>query len=340
MLVAILTDMHIGYKKNSKVHHDYFFKFYNEIFFPYLAANNIATIIQLGDVTDNRRSLELDCIHLIKRLYYDKLKDKQIHTIVGNHEVFFKDSNEINSPELILDGYNNIKTYSECDTITIDNRNIDLIPWINPSNYNSTLQFINSSKSQIALGHLETNGAMLMPGYNLSHGTDPNIFKKYIKVLSGHIHFRSIYDNIHYIGNPYEMNWGDQNSVRGFTILDTSNLKTKFIKNPYKLHHTIRYSEDVDISDVEKYRGCIIKISVDDIDNSKNLEYYVKELESVAYSVTVLETDNTIINTESFTEDTIVNSTMLELFEEYLQSTNLANDGVMDIIKNIYHKVL
>ena len=49
MKVAIITDQHFGCRKNSKLFHDYFLKFYNDIFFPYLEENNITTIIDMGD---------------------------------------------------------------------------------------------------------------------------------------------------------------------------------------------------------------------------------------------------------------------------------------------------
>ena len=34
--IVIITDQHFGARKNSKLFHDYFLKFYDEIFFPYL----------------------------------------------------------------------------------------------------------------------------------------------------------------------------------------------------------------------------------------------------------------------------------------------------------------
>ena len=47
MKVAIITDQHFGARKNSKLFHDYFLKFYNDIFFPTLIKNNIKTVVGL-----------------------------------------------------------------------------------------------------------------------------------------------------------------------------------------------------------------------------------------------------------------------------------------------------
>ena len=49
MKVAIITDQHFGCRKNSKLFHDYFLKFYNDVFFPTLEKEGIDTIVDMGD---------------------------------------------------------------------------------------------------------------------------------------------------------------------------------------------------------------------------------------------------------------------------------------------------
>ena len=41
MKIAIITDQHFGARKNSKFFHDYFLKFYNDIFFPAIEKEGI-----------------------------------------------------------------------------------------------------------------------------------------------------------------------------------------------------------------------------------------------------------------------------------------------------------
>ena len=87
MKVAIITDQHFGARKGSKFLHDYFKKFYNEVFFPYLKDNDIKVVIDMGDTFDNRRNIDLWSLEWAKENYYNKLRDLGItvHTIVGNH---------------------------------------------------------------------------------------------------------------------------------------------------------------------------------------------------------------------------------------------------------------
>ena len=53
MKIAIITDQHFGARKNSKLFHDYFLKFYEDIFFPTLIKEGITTIVDMGDTYDS-----------------------------------------------------------------------------------------------------------------------------------------------------------------------------------------------------------------------------------------------------------------------------------------------
>ena len=44
MKIAIITDQHFGARKGSAVFHNYFLKFYNEVFFPTLEKEGICLL--------------------------------------------------------------------------------------------------------------------------------------------------------------------------------------------------------------------------------------------------------------------------------------------------------
>ena len=134
MRVAILTDSHWGSRKGSKLFHDYFEQFYKNIFFPTLEQQGITTVIHMGDAFDSRKSIDYQSLEWAKRVVFEPLKNYQVHLITGNHDIFFRNSNKLNSPELLLKDYRNIKTYSEPTEINIDGLNILLLPWINSEN--------------------------------------------------------------------------------------------------------------------------------------------------------------------------------------------------------------
>ena len=82
MKVAIITDQHFGARKSSRVFHDFFNKFYKNVFFPTLKKRGIDTVLDLGDTYDNRRTLDLWAANWSKTEYFDKLREMNIQFIL------------------------------------------------------------------------------------------------------------------------------------------------------------------------------------------------------------------------------------------------------------------
>jgi hypothetical protein len=263
--VVILTDLHFGFKRQSAVFHDYFMKFYNDVFFPFLEKNNITTVVDMGDTFDNRKTLDLTTIEWAKTNFYDRLESMNIelHTLVGNHTTYYRNTNRINTPELLLSQYSNIQTYSSPTVVELDGLSVLMIPWINSENEKETLDLIDTTKAKVAMGHLELNGFYVNRGTAMEDGRDADIFSKFKKVFTGHYHTRSDNGTVFYIGNPYEMFFNDSGDSRGFVVFDTETLKHAYVNNPYSLFDYVYY-EDTDIEDFdfEKYAGKIIKVIV------------------------------------------------------------------------------
>ena len=238
MKLAIITDTHYGARKGSKHLHDYFELFYKNIFFPSLEAEGIDTIIHMGDVFDSRKSIDYYSLEWAKRVVFEPMKKYKVHAITGNHDCYYKNTNEINSPELLLNDYSNIKTYSKATDINIDGLDILLLPWISTDNFDESLFMMKKSKSKVVMGHLELNGFRAHRGHVMEDGMKIDAFNKFDKVYSGHYHTRSDDGRIFYLGNPYEMFWNDVNDPRGFTLFDTDTLEHTSINNPYKLFIT------------------------------------------------------------------------------------------------------
>ena len=176
MKIAIITDQHFGARKNSKLFHDYFLRFYNDVFFPPLEQEGITTIVDMGDTFDSRKGIDFSALSWAKDNYYDKLKDYTIHTVVGNHTAYYKNTNDVNAVDLLLREYDNIKIYSEVSSIMVGDCNITLVPWINSDNKEMSVALINKSRSPICMGHLELNGFRATPGHMMEHGMEWDIF--------------------------------------------------------------------------------------------------------------------------------------------------------------------
>ena len=116
MKVAIITDQHFGARNDSIAFLDFFEKFYDNTFFPALDANGINTVLVLGDTFDRRKYVNFYALDRAKKMFFDKLEERgiRVHMLAGNHDTYFKNTNEVNSVDLLLRLYFRIHLYSEC----------------------------------------------------------------------------------------------------------------------------------------------------------------------------------------------------------------------------------
>ena len=281
MKIAIITDQHFGCRKNSQLFHDYFLKFYNDTFFPTIKKEGIDTIVDMGDTFDSRKGIDFAALAWSKDNYFDRLRDMgcTVHTVVGNHTAYYKNTNDVNAIDLLLREYKNINIYSEPTEIKLDKLGVLLLPWICKENEKRTFDAIKKSKSKVAMGHLELNGYRVNQQIVMEHGTDSTPFQKFEKVFSGHYHTRSTDGKVFYLGNPYEIYWTDVEDTRGFTIFDTETLETTPINNPYRIYYKIFYEDtDHQTFDTREYADKIVKVIVRKKTNTKKFEKFIDKL--------------------------------------------------------------
>ena len=281
MKIAIITDQHFGARKNSKLFHDYFLKFYNDVFFPTLEKEGITTIVDMGDTFDSRKGVDFSALSWAKDNYFDRLHELKctVHTVVGNHTAYYKNTNDINAVDLLLREYNNVKVYAEPTEVKIDNLKVLFIPWINQENEDNTVKCLKKSKCPVVMGHLELNGFQVNQHVVMDHGFDNSHFKKFERVYSGHFHTRSNNDGIYYLGNPYEIYWNDVEDIRGFHIFDTETLEHTPVNNPYRIFYKIYYEDTpYQTFDAREYEGKIVKLIVRKKTDTKRFEKFIDKL--------------------------------------------------------------
>ena len=260
MKVAIITDQHFGARNDSIAFLDFFEKFYDNTFFPALDANSIDTVLVLGDTFDRRKYVNFYALDRAKKMFFDKLEERgiRVHMLAGNHDTYYKNTNEVNSPDLLLVEYGNIDVISKPETIVIDGTSICMMPWICPENYQESLDHITNTKAEICMGHFEIAGFAMHRGMESNDGLAKETFQKFDLVFSGHYHHRSSDKHIHYLGNPYELTWQDYNDPRGFHLFDLDTRELEFICNPYRMFERIEYNDkeqdpiDLDLIELEQ----------------------------------------------------------------------------------------
>ena len=342
MKIAIITDQHFGARKNSKLFHDYFLKFYEDIFFPTLIKEGITTIVDMGDTFDSRKGVDFVSLEWAKNHYYDKLAELGItvHTIIGNHTAYYKNTNDLTGVGLFLREYDNVKIYPEAEEVRLDKTKLLFVPWINSENEEKTLQVIDDSDSPCVMGHLELNGFMATRGHFMENGMDSNIFDKFDRVYSGHYHMRSNKENIFYLGNPYEMYWNDVNDRnRGFHLFDTDTLEHTPVNNPYQLFHHLYYEDTPhQMLDITKYNQKIVKVIVRKKSDPKQFEKYIDKL----YSSNLAELK--IVENFDFTEgeefEADESEDTISLLNRYIQESEVDLDKsvITEILQDVYRE--
>ena len=339
MRTALISDTHYGARKGSKLFHDYFELFYKNVFFPTLEQYGITTVIHMGDAFDSRKSIDYQSLEWAKRVVFEPLKNYCVHMVVGNHDSYYKNTNNTNSPQLLLKDYPNIQTYSSPTEIKVGNLDVLLLPWICKENEEKSLKMIKKTKAKVAMGHLELHGFRINRQIIMEHGLEANLFSNFKKVFSGHYHTRSDNGTVFYTGNPYEIYWTDVNDTRGFTIFDTETLEHTYINNPYKMFHNIYYEDtNYQTFDTSEYENKIVKVIVRKKSDTKEFEKFIDKL--YASNIAELSIVENFDVQESVEFEVFESEDTISILNRYIREAeiNLDKSVIQKMMQEIYQE--
>lgn len=268
MKYILLTDLHLGVRSNSKHFHDNIQLFCERVFFPYLNNNPALDIIFLGDLFDDRRKIDVYTAQRARKYFFEPLESylvtnhKTMYTILGNHDIRFRDSLESNAiREFIADNFTDGRIEIIDRPTTMDN--MLMIPWIHKNNRDQIFQSVADSSVDYLLGHLELVGHNYSKAQVSIHGDDPKPFEKFKAVLSGHYHYKHNKGNVHYLGSPTQHTWIDNATERGFHIFDSNTGILEFVRNPFDIFKVVDLGDDLydgdHQTDPKYYRVNIVK---------------------------------------------------------------------------------
>ena len=339
MKVAIITDTHYGARKGSKFLHDYFELFYKNVFFPALKEHGVETVIHMGDAFDSRKSIDYQSLEWAKRVVFEPLKEYDVHMIIGNHDTYYKNTNDVNSPDLLLQIYSNVKTYSKATEVNIGGLDILFLPWINQENQNETYELIKKTNCKVAMGHLELQGFRVNRQIVMEHGTDGKLFENFTRVYSGHYHTRSDDGKVFYLGNPYEMYWTDVNDPRGFHIFDTETLEHTTIDNPYKLFYNIYYEDtNYKLFNASEFKDKIVKVIVRKKSKPKDFEKFIDKIHSAGVQELKIVENFAIQESEDFEISEEENT--ISILNRYIDESEFEYDKttIKGIFEDLYRQ--
>ena len=345
MKVGIITDQHFGARGDSTQCLDYYEKFYSTVFFPKLEEQSVKHVLILGDTFDRRKFINFNTLARAKRMFFDEAYRKGIliTMIAGNHDTYFKNTNDVNSPELTLAEYSNVTIITRPETVNIHGTPVCFLPWICADNYTDSMNEIKNTTADICMGHLEIAGFAMYRGVESHEGISKETFNKFDMVFSGHYHHKSDDGHVFYLGNPYELTWQDYNDPRGFHIFDLESRKLDFVHNPYSLFERYEYDDLKNEEDplfvnfTDKY----VKIVVVNKTNLYKFDQFITNVyKSNPLDVKIIEDFSEF--TEGQVDDTIDLEDTSSVVENYIDSleTDLDKDKIKSFMKSLYNEAI
>lgn len=349
MKTAIITDIHFCIRNGSPYYAERYRLFFENIFFPYIDKHNIKTILCLGDTFEDRKNLNILGLKAAREMFFDEAlkRDIKIISILGNHDVFFRNTNETNSMDIIESSYKNVYIVNEYEEFKFGNKIFGMMSWVNNENLDRNLERIKStSNADFLLMHAEIVGFEMTKGNVADKGFEQSLFGRFELVLSGHFHIKNKIGHIYYIGNPFQTNWDDYNSDRGFHVYDHDTNTFEFIKNTYENFDVIIYDDAVNIStfNFDKYKGQKIKVLVNNVAGLKQASYltFLENLNTKVFEYTVVEiNDESALIEDSTTALNMKSNT--EMIKEYVNGLTMEDtekSEVINIMLDLYNEAI
>jgi DNA repair exonuclease SbcCD nuclease subunit len=339
--VAIITDQHFGARNDSQVFLDFYEKFYDNTFFPTLEENEIKTVLILGDTFDRRKYVNFYSLGRAKKMFFDRLAEKDIDVIMiaGNHDTYFKNTNEVNSPELLLKEYKNIQIIDEAVTLDVHGTDVCFVPWVCTDNFDHSMQTMKETRAEICMGHFEIAGFAMYRGMQSNEGFSTDTFTKFDMVFSGHYHHRSNDSHIYYLGNPYELTWQDYNDPRGFHLFDMNNRSLNFIQNPYTMFARLEYDDTKTLDDLDALdlQGKYVKLVVVNKTDYYKFDKYVQKLYTKGCTEIKIVEDLSEFNEGEVSSDINLEDT-LDVLSNYIDSvqTDADKEKIKTFMRTLY----
>ncbi len=258
MKLGLISDHHWGINKNSEekvrtgeqVMENYAFM---------MKSDGVSEVLFLGDWNHNRDYVHINTQERARHtLELFASHFDHVHMIVGNHDIHFKNTNDVNS----VDQFNripNVSVYKDYTEVQFGNNQFAMCPWGYEPKRETHLS--------AAFGHFEFSGAALVGAVSQGSYTMDKVTQVAPLVFSGHFHIRKEYETkygkVITIGNDYEQSWSDVGNSKGFYIFDPNSLEYEFTENTFSPKHIpVRWS-NIKEFDTSSIKNNYVRIIVD-----------------------------------------------------------------------------
>jgi len=338
--ICCISDIHVGVHQNSSMWHkitlDWALWLKKE-----LIAKGIKDIMISGDFFHYRDEISVNTIH-VASMVLDMWDGFNIVMLVGNHDAYYKERSDVNSLSLFR-GRENVTVY---DTITEEKSNSSKLvfaPW--------GTEVDQLPESDILFGHFEIN-SFKMNGFKVCDGgvRASDLLKQTKLVITGHFHLRDerCYDagTVVYTGNPFQMDFGDRGSTKGYYLLDLKSREYVFHHNKISpIHKKIKLSELIKYGDITDelrsiFKGNIIRLVFDRNISPDEVDILLKVLLSLNPLMMTVDYENTFNNLNLVDDDQtdLSGVDMTVAIKEFINMLDIdCKDDIIDRTLSVYN---
>ena len=320
--IFVFTDLHFGIHSNSQSYIDICTNTLKWIS-RYCKDNSIKDILFMGDFFDSRASIDVKTLNFATQSLYELVDGGvNVKMILGNHDIYLRDSTSIHSL-LAFGGRNGIEIIDSPELYGICGCDFHamILPWM----YGTPSKRVDVPRgTKYVFSHHNFPQNFFMGGsfskkknrsdtfisktpYEDEFGIQQELLESVVEnggtFFSGHIHQHNEIplrngSSIIIEGSPYETSWGFGGVECGAYVIDFKNGTSEFIPNPHnKKHVEIRTSSsERDMENVD-FKNSIVRLNVDtqeSFDTISKLQSKINSMkpfsvENTKYEFTVAE---------------------------------------------------
>ncbi len=349
--IWFITDTHLGVRNNSNEWIEYIEDYFYNWFFPLVEKNWKPgdVLFHLGDYYDSRQSVNLKVLDLGVRVAerFSQLFPDGVFFIIGNHDIWGKLSNDVNSLKTIkwIPG---IRVIEEPETLIVNGKSFFMMPWRKDhEEEEATLDAVDPHDYLCC--HADIRGLNFNRYVVVDDGAATDKFKKFGRVYSGHIHYSQTHENIKMLGSPYEITRSDMGNPKGITLLDVESGEEQYFSNDHSPKFKRFYFDDILNLSPEilepQFRNNFVDIMIDPrmalkaplniitetIQSQRRLNFHPYDPENAnPLTYQMLETDGRQFSVVDFINEYVGS---MELDEE-------TRDKIKKTLSRLYHKII
>jgi len=337
--VAIFSDLHLGVHSNSSDWHNYAVE-WALWFRDECRDKGIKDLIFAGDWHHNRPEISVNTLQISADIL-DILSEFNLIAITGNHDIYYKHRTDVNSLS-IFKNRNNVTVLEKYETIEAFDKKISFCPW------NTATKDI--EESDLIVGHFEIETFKMNTYKTCEEGVKvKDLLKKSELVISGHFHTRHEKKfgagTILYVGNPFQMDFGDAGNQKGYHILDIDTMEYEFFANNISPNYNkISLSELVEAGEItsfirSRFTNNIVKVKIDMNISQEDMDILQSTLVSLKPEVLTYDYDinfNRILDNKEDIED-LSGVDIEQAIEEFINSLEPSNKkSIIDYTLGLY----